>query len=162
MTREFRGLCVACSIAFISLSVDQLAKAFAARELGRNGAIWCRFLLLRYCENSGAAFGMLAGFRWFFCATAAAVLLLGIFFYRRLALWRPTNCICFGLIGGGILGNLWDRISIGFVVDFICLPLRPFDGVSFNVADCALCLGVGIHIFDSILLHWRRSESTRR
>jgi signal peptidase II len=85
---------------------------------------------------------MLPGRRVFFCLLALAVLAAGVFFRRRLHLEQRWNRVAFGLVGGGVLGNLLDRIRLGYVVDFIDLHLPHYRWPTFNWADCALCIGV--------------------
>ena len=145
------GIFAALSIAVAVILADQTSKNFA--KFRSSGHIWLidNFFALSYCENTGAAFGILAGHRNFLCTIALAVLAAALFFYRRLLLWEPLNAICFGLIYGGIVGNLMDRLRCGFVVDFIALRLPLFGWNTFNVADSALCSGVAIYILSEFL-----------
>ncbi|MDR2667848.1 MAG: signal peptidase II [Puniceicoccales bacterium] len=131
--------------------IDQIAKAFARANAGCRFDLIDGFLALSYLENSGAAFGIFPGCRIFFCTVAFTALAAGVLWRRRLQLGKPLNAICFGLIGGGIIGNLVDRLRFGYVVDFIAMGLPPFGWNTFNLADSALCGGVAIYICCELL-----------
>jgi signal peptidase II len=109
------------------------------------------FLYLQLVRNGGAAWGILFGQRILLCAIAVAALSAGAIFHRRLGLERPINCIATGLIGGGTLGNLIDRLRLGQVVDFIDVHLPFYRWPTFNIADGALCLGVALYFFASLI-----------
>ncbi|MDR0340643.1 MAG: signal peptidase II [Puniceicoccales bacterium] len=134
-------------ILFVSLC-DQLSKFFAARPAAPLTLI-PRVLYLQLSHNGGAAWGILSGQRVFLCALAVAVLAGGFLCRSRLRLERKWNRVAFGLIGGGIVGNLLDRLRLGYVVDFIDLHLPCYRWPTFNIADCALCLGVLLYIVTS-------------
>ncbi len=88
-------------------------------------------------HNTGIAFGLAGGGgTGLIVLTLAALLLIGVLFARNAA--RPGLWIPIGLLAGGALGNLADRVRIDSVTDFIDLPLWP----SFNIADVAVVLGV--------------------
>lgn len=131
----------------VTRTIATLAVIFAADRLTKHWAlVWLMprssvrllpFLSLTYVENTGAAFGI--GFsrnRFFICLSTA---LIGVLFYL-LRSWRDKNAwvrVGLLLVAGGALGNLYDRLVYGFVVDFLQLPLWPV----FNVADS--CVSVG-------------------
>ena len=96
-----------------------------------------------YVENRGMAFGMLSGHRWVFMVFTV-VLLIAIaaflYYYRESAsLWLKISC---GLVMGGGVGNMIDRVSLGYVVDFIDFCAFDFWVWVFNVADACVCVGV--------------------
>jgi signal peptidase II len=100
-------------------------------------------LILSY--NKGAAFSFLnqaAGWQvWFFGVIAMVVSLVILIWMRRLS-WREYwVSIALSLVVGGALGNLWDRISYGHVIDFIQLYISRFYWPVFNVADSAITVG---------------------
>ena len=113
-------------------------------------------LVLTY--NTGAAFSFLSDAsgwqRWFFSAIAASASGLIIYLLRKHAADK-LFCIALSLILGGALGNLWDRISLGHVVDFLDFHVSNYHWPAFNVADSAIFLGAMLLIIDS----FRHKES---
>ena len=113
-------------------------------------------LVLTY--NAGAAFSFLSDAsgwqRWFFSAIAASASGLIIYLLRKHAADK-LFCIALSLILGGALGNLWDRITLGHVVDFLDFHVSNYHWPAFNVADSAIFLGAMLLILDS----FRRKES---
>jgi len=99
---------------------------------------------IHHVHNTGAAFGMLPAGGLLFVAVAVAVL-AGLFVsYPRVRAADRLTRVSLGLIAGGTLGNLVDRLRFGYVVDFIDFRWWPV----FNLADSAICIGVA-------LLMWR-------
>jgi len=96
------------------------------------------FEIIKYSENTGAAFSILGGYRWLFIAVAVAALVMLLFYATRIECKRKGIQITLGILIGGILGNLIDRISLGYVRDFIDLKIWP----NFNVADSAMFISV--------------------
>lgn len=117
---------------------------------------------LRY--NSGAAFSILAeagGWqRWFFGVIAiAASVLLSIWIYRTAA-QKPLEAFALAFILGGALGNLYDRILLGHVVDFIQVHYQnTYYFPAFNLADSAIFLGAAILIFDMLFGKEKKSDA---
>ena len=103
------------------------------------------FLNLTLVHNTGSAFGFLAnqsGWQlWLFVAIAIAVS-IGILVYLWRASMHPFAAAALSLILGGTLGNLYDRIVNGYVVDFIDFHFKDYHWPAFNVADSAITLGV--------------------
>ena len=97
-----------------------------------------------YVENRGAAFGMLADQRWIFI-TVSIIVSLGMLAYLFLG-HADTRLVgvAMSMIAGGGVSNLIDRLSLGFVVDFIDFRLINF--AVFNVADSCVCIGAGLLI----------------
>lgn len=101
---------------------------------------------LTYILNPGAAFGMLADQTAFFIAVTAAVMLAIICFYKRIVGESVITQIALGLVAGGAMGNLIDRIRYGKVVDFLDFRIWPV----FNLADTAIVIGVGLLIWEML------------
>lgn len=117
-------------------------------QIGESIEILPRLLHITYILNPGAAFGMLSGKTWFFILTSVIVLVCILLFLNKVPRQYKGIRICMGLIGGGALGNLYDRIFIGQVVDFIDFRLWPeLWSYIFNIADSAIVMG-------SLLLIW--------
>jgi signal peptidase II len=109
-------------------------------------------VLLVHTTNSGVAFSLFAGSTIEVIATAIIVLALVFTFYGRYRA-QPWLWLACGMVVGGALGNLIDRLRYGAVTDFIKLPDWP----AFNVADSAITLGVV-----ALVLIVSRGEATRK
>jgi signal peptidase II len=109
------------------------------------------FFSLILTFNSGAAFSLFADAdgwqRWFFAAVAVVAAILITWLLKR----GGTAMYCFGLalILGGALGNVWDRLTIGRVVDFLLFHYERWSWPAFNVADSAISVGAALLIIDS-------------
>jgi signal peptidase II len=100
--------------------------------------------------NTGAAWSMFSGAP-FALALLAGITLLAIFFWRHtLGLHNRVAQVAFGLLCGGIAGNLTDRLAHGHVVDFIDLHFGTYVYPTFNVADSGICVGVFLYIWQSL------------
>lgn len=106
-------------------------------------------LHLTYVENRGAAFGMLKDAPWVFntFSVIAIIFLIG-FVYLGHSESKLYTVSCLMIAGGGI-GNMIDRVTVGFVVDFI--DFRLIDFAVFNIADSFVCVGAGLLILALIL-----------
>ena len=109
------------------------------------------FDLVRY-HNEGAAFSFLAnagGWQHLFFSTVATVASILIIYILYKNTTKKLLCFGLALVLGGALGNLYDRITLGYVVDFLYFHYRSFYWPAFNVADSAICVGVAILLLDS-------------
>ena len=141
-------LVVPGAIAAAVILLDQLVKRAVVAWLGRGEAdhrweLIDAIVAVEYVENTGAAFGLFqGGGAWLAALSVAVVAGLAIYYVR---VPRPTAVLTasLGLLGGGGVGNLIDRISLGYVIDFVAIGIWP----KFNVADSAVTIGV-------LLLAW--------
>ncbi len=134
-------------ITFIVIALDLTTKSMASYYLNPfTSKVLLPFLSLSLVHNTGSAFGFLAeqsGWQlWIFVFIAVAVS-LGILTW----LWRSTHkhpytAASLSLILGGTLGNLYDRLIDGYVIDFIDFHINDYHWPAFNIADSAICLGV--------------------
>ena len=133
-------------------AVDQLTKEWALAALKGEVALlpWLNLVLV---HNPGAAFGLLSqagGWqRWFFIAAGVVIAVFVTGWLWRAARsggWLPAGL---ALVLGGALGNLWDRIVRGAVVDFVDVYYGRFHWPAFNVADAAISVGAAILILVS-------------
>lgn len=133
-------------------AVDQLTKEWALAALKDEVALlpWLNLVLV---HNPGAAFGFLSqagGWqRWFFIAAGAVIsggVAVWLWRAARSGGWLPAGL---SLVLGGALGNLWDRIVRGAVVDFVDVYYGRFHWPAFNVADAAISVGAAILILVS-------------
>ncbi|KAB8306148.1 lipoprotein signal peptidase [Erwinia endophytica] len=108
-----------------------------------------------YAHNYGAAFSFLAdkgGWqRWFFAGIAVAIVIALVVMMYRTEASKKLNNIAYALIIGGALGNLFDRAYHGFVVDFIDFYVGDWHFATFNVADCAICIGAALIVLEGFL-----------
>ena len=144
-----------------SIWLDQLTKWLAVTLLQGNPSVPIipGALQLTYLENPGAAFGMLQDNRWVFLIIST-VGILAVFAY----LWikRPTSkllCVALSFIVGGGIGNMIDRILLGYVVDFIDFCLINF--AIFNVADSFVCVGAGMMALWVIMDTFREEKNKK-
>ena len=146
------------AIAAAVLAADQASKAWIAARLPFNtygegsGALTVvpRFLYIVHVGNTGAAWSIFSG-RSVLLAALAAATLVAIFIGRKaLGLGAAFAQCCFGLMCGGIAGNLVDRISRGHVVDFLDFHFGTYAYPTFNVADAAICVGVALYALSSL------------
>lgn len=111
------------------------------------------FLNLVLWHNPGAAFSFLAGAggwqRWFFVAVTLAVSAVILAMLRKSG-GNRLLATALALVLGGALGNLWDRLTLGHVVDFIQLHAAGYYWPAFNVADSAITVGVVLILWDGV------------
>ncbi len=142
-------------IAAAVVVVDQLTKAIASAELTMYKAVavmpMFNFTLM---HNEGAAFSFLrdaGGWqRWFFTAISLVVSILLVVWIKKLKPEEKFQALAFSFILGGAIGNLIDRIRLGYVVDFIDVYYRNYSWPAFNIADSAITIGVVILIVDTV------------
>ena len=121
------------------------------------------FFNLVLTHNPGAAFSFLAGAgggqRWFFTAVAIAVSAAIVYALSRQR-GNPWVAFALALVLGGALGNVWDRLTLGKVVDFIQLHAAGYYWPAFNVADSAISVGIVLLVWDSLLGDGRRRATS--
>ena len=138
-------------IAVLVVALDQFTKQLVLRFLGyaQEKVVIEGFFKFVHWGNTGAAWSLFRGSNELL-AGVALIALLVLFLSRHHFDSRTLfSQIAFGLIFGGIVGNLIDRLRVGHVIDFIYFFLRQRDGTeigfpAFNVADSAICTGVGL------------------
>ncbi|MDP2211995.1 MAG: signal peptidase II [Candidatus Aquicultor sp.] len=126
-------------VATLIIVIDQITKAIvrSAMPIGESLPLIPGVLYLTHIANSGAAFGILQNNRVIFFVAAAVVISLIFCFQRSLGKDNRAMNFCLGLVMGGAIGNLIDRVTIGAVTDFIDFRFWPV----FNVADSAIVIG---------------------
>ena len=135
-------------VVFVVVMLDQITKYMIVRNMteGMSIPIIDQVFHLTFVLNPGAAFGMLEHNREFFIIMAIAVLMFVVYMRKKILEEPLTVQIGIALFVGGALGNLIDRMKTGLVVDFFDFRIWPV----FNVADIAICLGVGVMIWSII------------
>jgi signal peptidase II len=146
------------AIALAAVAADQLTKHLVARQLRLDdgvhvvGPLW-----IRHVQNSGIAFGL------FSQATAVVIVLTGIaiawmlFYFARSGARHPVLPVALGLVIGGSMSNLVDRVRLGYVTDFIDLRWWP----AFNLADSFIVIGVLV-LLGALMLAEREPRGPQR
>ncbi len=152
------AICLIVSALLIGL--DQVFKFLAVKHLSPIGEMTVidNFLKLTYVENRGAAFGILQDHRWVFIlitilATLICIILL--FAYKKHNFFSRTALTM--IIAGGV-GNLIDRIALGYVIDFVNFT---FFGYVFNLADACVTIGA-VFLIIALLTIKRKSRPAQR
>jgi signal peptidase II len=144
-----RVLIVLVLVAIAALILDQGSKYFVVTTLKPDEVVPVvgDLLQFQFVKNPGAAFSIGNAYTWIFSILASAVTIFIVWFARRI---RSLGwAIVFGLLLGGVLGNLTDRLfrepgfGIGHVVDFLRIPLLP---AIFNIADTAIVVSMGLFL----------------
>lgn len=144
-------------LAVVVFAIDQLTKTWIVTRLDyptywpSEGAITVidGFFYLVHVGNTGAAWSLFAG-QSAWLALLAGITLLGIFYWRRhLGLRDLRAQAAFGLLCGGIVGNFFDRILHGHVIDFLDFHFGDYIYPTFNIADAGICVGVLIYLWHS-------------
>ena len=131
--------------------VDQISKILVLAYLYEEQIDLIEGVLrFTYVENRGMAFGLLADHRWIFLICSVVGIGL-IAFYLFRYVHRNLSRVSLALIIGGGIGNMIDRLRLGFVVDFIDFCAFDFWVWVFNVADAAVCVGAALFVLDLIL-----------
>jgi signal peptidase II len=112
------------------------------------------FFNLTYVHNTGAAFSLLSeagGWqRWLFAGLAVVMSsVIGVWLYR-LKNHETLMAVALSLVLGGAVGNLIDRIAYGYVIDFLDVYYRNWHWPAFNIADSAICVGVGLMVLEGL------------
>jgi signal peptidase II len=167
--RGTRALIVLASVAIAAYALDQFSKFLVESNLtlGEQVRVLGDVLVLHFVKNPGAAFSLAAGSTWIFSILAAVVTVVIIVFARKI---RSVGWgVVFGLLLGGVLGNLTDRLfrepsfGLGHVVDFISTPwMLP---AIYNVADICIVTSMGLFILltlRGINMDGTRSISAKR
>lgn len=143
------------ALALAVIGLDYWTKAWASSTLAYRQPVavtsWFDWML---AHNTGAAFSFLADAggwqRWFFATVALVVSAVMVVWLSRIPTTKRWIGAALGLILGGGLGNLWDRLNYGYVVDFISVHYGDWYWPAFNIADSAISLGAAILILDSL------------
>lgn len=140
-------------LAVLVIVVDLGTKALATAMLTyANPVPVVPLFNLTLLHNTGAAFSFLAGAdgwqRWFFVTLALVVSVVLVYWLRSLKRSETWTAIAIVLILGGALGNVYDRVVHGYVVDFLHFYWQDWHFPAFNVADIAITVGAGMMILD--------------
>ena len=141
------------SISAIVVTFDLYSKHLIQQNFvfGDLHSVTSFFDLVRY-HNEGSAFGFLndaGGWqKWFFNGISIVASVVIIYLLKKHAN-EKLFCAGLALVLGGAIGNLYDRITLGYVVDFLNFHINNHYWPAFNVADSVICVGVGLLLWDS-------------
>jgi len=136
------------SVGLAVFLIDRISKFFVLKFIELNSSVDFKIFSLTHVLNTGTAFGLMKSASWFFIVFAAAVSVFLILRYKTFSVeLQPV----LGLVLGGAIGNLLDRLLYGAVIDFIDFHFWP----AFNVADSAITIAV-------VLLLWREFRPNKR
>lgn len=131
---------------------DQFTKHLisSSMQLGQSQEIIDNLFYFTYAHNTGVAWGMLAGHLWLFIVVALVSAVLMIVFFKRTR--KEEILTRFGLVltFAGMIGNLIDRMVLGYVRDFIDVIIFNYNFPIFNIADMAVVIGVALIIIEII------------
>lgn len=142
---------LAISALIVALDIYSKFLVQAAFDYGDHLVITSFFDLVRY-HNEGAAFSFLAnagGWQKLFFSGISLLAIVVITYLLRKHTSQKLFCVALALVLGGAIGNLYDRLTLGYVVDFLFFHYQGFAWPAFNVADSAICVGVALLFLDS-------------
>ncbi len=154
-------------ISILVIIADQATKWIANTQLEFHQAV----PVMPYFEwflsyNKGAAFSFLANAggwqRWFFTVFAIVISIILFFWIKKLDPKEKLTAIALSLILGGALGNVIDRIHLGYVIDFIQVWLGSYPWPAFNIADSAIFLGAVLLIGSGMLSPYQDDQKSKR
>jgi len=140
-------------LALLVLLADQVSKTwFSANLEYAQPWVITDFFNFTLLHNTGAAFSFLSDSggwqRWFFSIIAAIVSCVLVVWLARLDAAKRCEAAALGLVLGGAVGNLIDRVQLGYVVDFIVVHYQNNYWPAFNIADSAICVGAVLLLVD--------------
>lgn len=142
-------------LSVVVIALDQLTKYLATSYLSYQEPVGViPYFNLTLLHNTGAAFSFLSDAtgwqRWFFTIAALVVSALIVIWLYRLETSQRWLAVALALVLGGALGNVWDRFTLGYVIDFIDLYYEQWHWPAFNIADSAISLGAVMLVYDAI------------
>ncbi len=145
-------------IAGLVASVDQLTKWLVTRfiEFDEAHVIIPGFFSIVHWRNTGAAWGMLRDYNLVLAGVSLITILVLYLLRHTFQLHRAVSRLALGLIAGGIVGNLLDRVRVGSVIDFLDFQVAGRHWPAFNVADSAICVGVVLYM----IISWHADKGT--
>ena len=127
-------------------AADQVTKWLVVSALAPGESVEVAGDLVRiwYVQNTGAAFSLFPGAFWLFIPVTVLALVMVGWFFRSFQARGPWIHVVLGVILAGTLGNLTDRLRLGYVIDFISVGIGGTRFPTFNVADSAVVVGIGL------------------
>ena len=143
---SLRPTVILVATAALVFVADQATKALvvAGLDYGERVDVIGDFVQLWHLRNTGAAFSLLPGATWLFVPVTILALGMVAYFHRQFRDRGPWIHVLLGVILGGALGNLTDRLRLGYVVDFVSVGIGDLRWPAFNVADPSVVIGIGL------------------
>lgn len=144
--------------------LDQASKAWARKTLrfGEEVNVIPGFLNFIYAENTGVAFSQFNNGgetgRWVLSGLAMVAATAVLYYFWRTPKSEDRILGACAMLLAGIVGNLTDRVRLGYVIDFIDVQFGSWHYPTFNIADAAICIGAGLLILDLILSRKKQPE----
>ena len=152
------------AISFVCILLDQLSKLLCVKNiaLGDSIKVIPGVLNFTYIQNRGAAFGSLSNARLVFMVASVVMIVLIVCYVisNRKTLSYPAVITLAFILGGGI-GNMIDRIALGYVIDFVDVKFLPFWKWIFNVADSFVCVGAFLLVIIFIIEEYKTSKGKK-
>lgn len=125
---------------------DQVTKALVVANIdyGERVPVLGDTVQLWHVRNTGAAFSLFEGLTWLFLPVHLLAIVMVVYFHRQFRDRGPWIHVVLGAILAGSLGNLTDRVRLGYVVDFVSVGIGDLRWPTFNVADSTLVVGIGL------------------
>ena len=139
-------------ISLICIFIDQITKLIIKNIINFNNSVIVikKFFSLTYVKNYGAAWSILSGSRIFLITIALVSLFLIYNYFIKDKNLSKLEIITYGLLIGGIIGNLIDRIVFGYVIDFFDFLIFNYNFPVFNFADIFIVVSAGLIIIDTV------------
>ena len=136
-------------VILVGIGLDQLSKYLAATYIKSEITVIGRLLHFDYVENRGAAWGMLKDHRWVFMLVSSVAIIAFAVYLFGFKVPNKLYGVSVALVISGGVGNMIDRIALGYVVDFLKFAFINFP--VFNIADSLVCIGAGLLILAMVL-----------
>ncbi len=143
---------ILCFILIVfGIILDHRTKQIVINNMALNESIplWQDVFHFTYVRNTGAAFSMLSGHRWIFISVSSITILAILVYLIFTKSARPIWLYSVSMIASGGIGNMIERVKLGYVTDFFDFTLINF--AVFNVADCFVCIGAGLLLLDLVI-----------
>jgi signal peptidase II len=161
MKRKYWVLLITC---LVVISLDQFTKYTVQKNLPLHHRVEVipGFFNLTHVRNTGGAFGVFGGEKGgigsiLFVVVSLIAVGAIVFFFIKIKEHEKTLALSFSLILGGAIGNLIDRLRYGEVVDFLDFHLSAYHWPAFNIADSAICIGIGLMALEVLIRDRKKS-----
>lgn len=137
---------VLAGTAVLLYAADQVSKLLVVANLalGESHDVIGDLVRIWYVRNTGAAFSLFPGAFWLFLPVTAVAMVMIVYFFRAFRDRGPWIHFVLGGVLAGTLGNLTDRLRLGYVVDFVSVGFGETRFPTFNIADSAVVVGIGL------------------
>lgn len=140
-------------IAIICILLDFFSKLLVTNNLdvGKSITVIPSFFSISYIKNTGAAWGMFSNGTILLAVISIIFLVVAIKFIYDLKDVSKLSMFSYGMLLGGIVGNLIDRLFRNFVIDFLSFNIFGYSFPVFNIADCFIVISIGLIVIETLL-----------